>query len=413
MTSWWPSHHQPDDTNRSYISMCDLVAEAFAAIARRPGRSMLTALGTVVGVGAFVATTGLASTARAQVSERFDRLKATEVRVLDADEGDGDPFPEDVDERLERLNGVNHAGKYWTVSTPGIDARVRPDRLDQRSQVPVVAATPGAIAATQPVLQTGRLFDEFHNRRGERVALIGAALARQWGMTRVDNQPAVFLGDTGYTVIGIIDDVGRNPDLLLSVVVPASTATTRLSTPESLSATTFEVLIDVDPGAAQLIGSQAAIALRPDQPEQLQVLIPPDPRQLRADVEGDVTGLFYGLAGLALLVGIIGIANTTLVAVLERRSEIGVRRALGARRRHIAAQFLTESATLGALGGIVGASAGILVVVTISAARQWTTTIEPVFPLLAPAIGAITGLIAGLQPAIRAANIQPADVLRG
>ena len=117
-------------------------------------------------------------------------------------------------------------------------------------------------------------------------------------------------------------------------------------------------------------------------------------------------------AGLALLVGMIGIANTTLVAVLERRAEIGVRRALGARRRHIAAQFLTESATLGAIGGILGASLGVIAVAAISATRDWTTTLEPAYLLLAPLIGAVTGLLAGLQPAWRASRITPANALR-
>lgn len=174
----------------------------------------------------------------------------------------------------------------------------------------------------------------------------------------------------------------------------------------------YSVLIEVAPGAAQLIASQAALALRPQDPGRLDVLAPPDPRQLRKHIEDDITGLLYGLAGLALLVGMIGIANTTLVAVLERRAEIGVRRALGARRRHVAGQFLTESATLGTLGGILGTSLGVLVVVLVSAQREWTTTLDPKLTLPAPIIGAVTGLVAGLQPSWWAARIAPAEALR-
>jgi putative ABC transport system permease protein len=172
------------------------------------------------------------------------------------------------------------------------------------------------------------------------------------------------------------------------------------------------VLIDVAPGAADLIGQQAPIALRPDKPEVLQSLIPPDPRQLRQRIESDVTSLLYGLAGLAMFVGMIGIANTTLVAVMERRSEIGVRRALGTRRRHIAAQILAESAALGTIGGIVGTSLGTIAVVMVAAARDWTTTINPLLTLPAPAAGLLAGLIAGLQPAWRASRITPASALR-
>ena len=157
----------------------------------------------------------------------------------------------------------------------------------------------------------------------------------------------MFIGDRTYTVIGIIDDVARSPEFVQSVIIPAATATADFVNEDA----NYTVLIEVAPGAAQLIASQAAMALRPQDPDRLEVLAPPDPGELRETIESDITGLLYGLAGLALLVGMIGIANTTLVAVLERRSEIGVRRALGARRRHVALQFLTESATLGTLGG--------------------------------------------------------------
>jgi putative ABC transport system permease protein len=395
---------------RSGLLLADLAREALAAIRYRPGRSLLTALGTVIGVGAFVATTGLASTAKAQVSKRFDALKATEVRVEDSQPGVDNPFPTDVDTRLERLNGVNHAGLYWTVQTQGLLPRALPTRLGVRddASISVIAATPGAVQASIPLMSTGRLFDGFHDGRGELVAVLGSAAARQLGINRVDNQPAVFLGDTGYTVIGIIADVKRNPDLLLSVIIPNTTATNRLP----VSGAQFKVLIDTAPGAAQLIGSQAALALRPQEPTRLQVLVPPDPKKLRQSVEQDITGLFYALAGLALLVGTIGIANTTLVAVIERRSEIGLRRALGAKPRHIAAQILAESTTLGLLGGFVGAAIGILAVVGASAAKDWTTTLNPLITLPAPLIGAVTGLLAGIQPARQASKTQPAQTLR-
>jgi putative ABC transport system permease protein len=402
---------------RSTLATRDLLGEAAAAITRRPGRSLLTALGTVVGVGAFVATTGLASTAKAQVSERFDALAATEVRVVDSidtvfgDEaaaGIDHPFPADTEQRLQRLNGVEHAGLYWEVPDPDLDVRLlaTPSRRPQQTQV--MGASPGALAAARPDLRTGRLFDQLHEDRAERVAVLGRIAAEQLGINRVDNQPAIFIGDRSYIVIGIIDDVARSPEFVQSVIIPAATATADFVNDQA----DYTVLIEVAPGAAQLIASQAAIALRPQEPERLEVLAPPDPGELRESIESDITGLLYGLAGLALLVGMIGIANTTLVAVLERRSEIGVRRALGARRRHIAMQFLTESATLGTLGGILGTSLGILAVVVVSTQRDWTTTLDPRLILPAPIIGAVTGLLAGLQPSWRAARITPASALR-
>lgn len=402
---------------RSSLSGRDLFSEAGAAITRRPGRSLLTALGTVVGVGAFVATTGLASTAKAQVSERFDALAATEVRVLDneANQWWGNntsetdpPFTPDASERLERLNGVVAAGVYWKVTDNDLDVRRLPDPSRRALAIDVMAASPGALRAAHPTMRTGTIYDNFHEQRAERVAVLGRVVADDLGIVRVDNQPAVFIGQRAYTVMGIIDDVDRNPELVRAVIIPSSTAAADFVN----DGARYSVLIEVAPGAAQVIAGQAAMALRPQDPERLEVLAPPDPGRLRQSIEDDITGLLYGLAGLALLVGMIGIANTTLVAVLERRSEIGVRRALGARRRHIASQFLTESATLGLLGGILGTSLGILAVVVVSAQRDWTTTLDPLMTLPAPIIGAVTGLLAGLQPALRAARIAPASALR-
>lgn len=388
----------------------DTFKEALAAIARRPARTMLTALGTILGVGVFVATNGLAETARAQVSSRFDALKATEVRVDDAAPDGTNPFPFDVAGRLERLNGVNHAGMYYTVPpNSDLQPRTTPTRgATPGTTVPVIAAQPGALLAALPVIQVGRLYDDFHESRGERVALVGRVAAAQLGITRVDNQPAVFIGDIAYTVIGIIDDVQRNPDILLSIIVPVSTAQQNLPSAGAV----YEVVIDTAPGAAQLVGRQAPLALRPDRPERLHVLIPPDPKRLRNQISGDVTNLFLALSGLALLIGTIAIANATLLNVIERRGEIGLRRALGAKRSHIRRQITVEAALVGMVAGVAGASLGVLGVVVTSASRGWTTTIGASNVLAAPVLGLIAGALAGLVPAVRASRTPPAETLR-
>ena len=174
-----------------------------------------------------------------------------------------------------------------------------------------------------------------------------------------------------------------------------------------------EVLIEVEVGAAELIGTQAPVALAPNEPDSLRASWTPPPSRVRADVQSDVNALFLILGAVSLLVGAIGIANVTLVSVLERTGEIGLRRALGATRRHIATQFLGESVALGALAGLVGTSLGIITVVIVSATRQWSPVLDPWLPFAAPAVGALTGLLAGTYPAWKAASTEPIAALRG
>jgi putative ABC transport system permease protein len=397
---------------RPRARFADIVGEAAHGIARRPMRSVFTAAGTTLGVGAFVITVGLAATVGAQISDRFDLLKATEVSVEDtATDGlDPVPFPEDTDARLARLHGVRSAGRFWTIGLPG-GPTLRPgDEREPAHAVPVVAASPGLLGAARPTMAAGRVFDRFHRRERERVAVVGVNAAADLGLGRVDGAPAVFIDGVPFTVIGVIGDVQREQDLLSSIVVPDSTALDLWGA--GAMSGTARVLIDVQPGAAQVVGRQAAIALLPQDPERLRVVVPPEPRLLRRGVEADSTNLYLALAAVTLLIGAIGIANTTLVSVMERTTEIGVRRSLGAARRHIGGQFLAESALLGAGGGLVGAVGGLLVVLAVAGVRHWAPTVPPIAPLAAPVIGTAVGLLAGIYPAMRATAIQPLDALR-
>jgi putative ABC transport system permease protein len=394
---------------RSRLALRDLVAEAFASVMARPGRAILTGLGTVAGVGAFVATLGIAATAEAQVSSRFDAIAATEV-TLEEQSGGISAFPPDADATATAVNGVVAAGRLWRPDSAALVPRARwLDDGPATGSVTVLAADPSLFAVLEPTVGAGRVFDDFHADRAAPVAVLGAFAAEQLGVRRVDGSPTIFLGDTPFTVVGVIDDVRRRPEVLVSVIVPEPAAS-RYAGPGGIGAATM--VVATEPGAAQQVAGQLPVALRPDAPGAFTVVAPPDPRTLRNQVNRDVTALFLALAAASLLISAFGIANTTLVAVLERVPEIGLRRALGARKRHIAAQFIAESGALGLLGGLIGACAGLLATVGVAVVQTWTAVIDVPALLAAPVLGAGTGVLAGLYPAVKAASIEPAWSLR-
>jgi putative ABC transport system permease protein len=398
----------------SGMSVRDLVNEALAGLFARPGRTVLTVLGTVVGLAALVATLGLSRTAGNQIVGRFDELAATEIQVK-TKLPQGTPIPPgalpwDAPARLRRLAGVAAAGNLSTVNVGDALVSTSPVHDPQgrtEFKLTVLAASPGLFGAARATLGSGRTFDEAHSLRADRVAVLGPNAARQLGISAVDNLPALRIGDQIYLVTGILAGTARQADLLGAVIIPEGTARQeyRLASPELVE-------IETDIGATTLIANQVRDALRPDDPNTLRVAFPPEPKRVREAVKSDLDVLFLLLGGVSLLVGALGIANVTLVSVMERTGEIGLRRALGATRRHIAQQFLVESGAMGLVGGIVGASLGTLVIVAVSAHNTWTPVLDPLVPLAAPLVGGLVGLISGTYPALRAAFLEPVDALR-
>ncbi len=396
----------------SGMSAADLVDEALAGLFARPGRMGLTVLGTVIGLAALVATLGLSGTAGNRIVGRFDELAATQIVVSRSTTAtpEQSALPWDSPQRLERLNGVVAAGNMSTVNVAGSQVSTSPVSDPTRQtefNLTIQAASPGLFKAVRAQLGSGRYFDAGHSDRANRVAVLGPSAAAKLGITRLEQLPALRIGDDIYLVVGILDGVARQHGLLGAVIIPEGTAQRDfgLRSPEL-------VVVETRIGATSLISQQIAPALRPDSERGLRVAAPSEPKRARDLVQQDLNVLFLMLAGVSLLVGAIGIANVTLVSVIERTGEIGLRRALGAARRHIAFQFLLESTTTGLFGGILGASLGVLVVVGVSAYQGWTPVLDPMVPLAAPLIGATIGLISGTYPALRAARMEPVEALR-
>ena len=391
----------------------DLLAEAAAGLLARPARAALTILGTVIGIGALVATLGLSKTAGNQITGRFDAVSATDVVVSPSVRGGGAGglvLPWDAEARVRRLNGVAAAGTLADVDARGALVRSVPinDPLGTGAlQLPIKAASPGLFRAVRAQLSDGRYFDAGHSRRADRVLVLGPNAALRLGIDRVDHQPAVFVGDRLYAVIGLLKDVRRQVTLRGAAIMTEGTARREFALRAPALAQ-----IETRLGAVNLISGQAPRALSPRDPGLLKVAAPPDPRLLKQAVEKDLNALFLLLGGVSLLVGAIGIANVTLVSVLERVGEIGLRRSLGAGRRHIAVQFLLESTAMGLAGGLIGASVGTLVIVAVSAGNTWTPVLDPWVPLGAPLLGAVIGLVSGTYPALRAASLEPVEALR-
>jgi macrolide transport system ATP-binding/permease protein len=236
--------------------------------------------------------------------------------------------------------------------------------------------------------------------------LIGRQLAQQLQLAPIDSGPIILVGGQELRVAGIIDEARRLPMLTGELLVSTEAA-------EALGqATAPTALILTKAGAAQQVARQVPAALNPYEPDQIRIEAPTDATQLRGQIEQGVQATLTSFTILALLVAIAALTNATLLAITARRAEIGMRKALGARSRHIAALIATESTYIGALGGIAGLVLGTTAVFTIAVIQRWA----PVFDLRLAPIAVLTGLLigalGGALASARAARLRPAETLR-
>lgn len=412
-------HPIDDDVPRAdRFGFLDLLTEATSDIGTRPGRLSMTVAGTVLGIAALVATVGFSQTATDQIARQFDAASATQIVVTPAKTSSQGGtsvatarLPWDAPERVERLAGVEAAALSTkvdlgtgTISAVSVDDPSAPTIVSPA----LFAASAGVLDMVGGHVVTGRSFDDGHDRRGDRVALLGASAAVKLGVDRIDTQRSIFIDGVAYAVIGIFDGVDTAGELLDAAVVPNGAARRDFGVraPGDLRAR-------IAVGAGPQLRDQVPLALSPDAPETIGVGAPPGTSELSTGVQSDVGFVFVLLGVIVLLAGGLGIANVTMMSVMERVTEVGLRRALGATRKQIAGQFVIESIVIGTLGGLIGSSLGVFAVVGVSVAQQWTPVLDPLVAVGGALLGAVVGLVAGGIPARLAARIEPVDALRG
>ena len=383
----------------------DLVAVGWHGLRMRRLRSLLTAIGIAIGIAAMVAVVAISESSRANLLASLDRL-GTNLLTVSAGQtlvGADSSLPSEASGMVERIGPVEAVSGSTIV-----DATVRrTDRVPsaQTGGIGVLAAETDLDTTLGLTLSDGAFLNEATS--GYPAVVLGTLAAERLGVTDLDEPVLVWLGDHWFSVVGILEPNALAPELDRAAIIGSAVATELFET-----ATTFDRLyVRTSPQAIDQVRSVLAPTANPANPEEVRVDRPSDALEARAATETAFTALLIGLGALALLVAGVGIANVMLMSVLERRTEIGLRRAVGATRRHIAGQFLSEALVLAAAGGVGGAVLGTAFAAIYARSQGWPLVV----PLggVAGGIGAalLIGIIAGLYPARQAARVAPTEAL--
>jgi len=391
---------------RSRLRATDTWALAAHGVAGRPVRALLSALGIALGVATLVAVLGISSSSRAQLIAQIDALGTNLLTVTPGQSlGGGQAvLPGTAPAMVRRIGPVQSAAALGDVS-----ANVyRNDRIPAANTdaITVFSAQTNLLQTLQGHLARGRFLNQATARFP--AVVLGASAAAALGVDRADGTIQVWLGDHWFAVAGILEPLPLAPELDRAALIGFPVAHTLLGARGS----PVEIYVRTNPASVAAVTGVLAATADPAAPQNVTISNPADALTARADASVAFQGLLLGLGAIALLVGGIGIANVMVISVLGRRGEIGLRRALGATRAHIAVQFVAESALLALAGGAAGAVLGGFATTVYATARHWSAVVPA--PTLAAAMGAAVavGGVAGVYPALRAARLSPAEALR-
>jgi putative ABC transport system permease protein len=386
----------------------DVLRVGLVGLRTRRLRAVLSVLGVSLGIASMVAVLGISDSSRNDLLSALDKL-GTNLLVVKPGQsfaGQGEvQLPDTASAMVGNAQGVTASSTVEDLD----DLTVR--RSDHIDKAITNALTVGATRATLAQTVGATMRDgAFLNAATSRypAVVLGATAADRLGIDRVGEGVQVWINDRWYTVVGILNPVTLAPELDSYALVGLPYAEKELGADDSPSS----MYVRADPDNVTQVSSILGPSANPEHPEEVDVSRPSDALEARAKTKTAFTSLFLGLGAVALLVGGVGIANVMVISVLERRSEIGLRRALGATRRHIAVQFLTESVLLGAMGGAAGALIGVLVTAGYDANRGWALTMPAYAIVGALACAVLIGALAGAYPAVRGARVSPTTALR-
>jgi len=390
----------------SKLRLGDLARLASVGLRTRRVRAALSALGIAIGVAAIVAVLGLSSSSQAGLLSEIDRLGTNLLDVTNGQTLFGQPaeLPDAAPAMIARIGPVTQVQYTGAVNGNVFRSPLIPS-IDTNA-ISISAASLGLPRAVGTSVWQGSFLNAATER--EPVVVLGAGAGQRLGIDRVFAGERISLAGMWFYVAGILRPAALAPEIDSSALVGFPAAERYLDFDGHPS----EIYVRAHTSQVDAVDNVLAATANPEAPSNVDVSQPSSALVARADAQGAFNDLFLGLAAVALLVGAVGVANIMIIGVLERRSEIGLRRALGATKANIRTQFLSEAILLALLGGIVGVLAGILATAIYASTKGWAIVIPPLAWGGGLAAAIAIGAIAGLLPAIRAARMSPTEALR-